>query len=129
MNKQRIQKKNHVTNNQFGFMLGRWTMEEIYLLRRELERYQMDQQGLPLVFIDLMKEMINSQKKFIRKQQIKGLKLSLFKLSRLCMREGDLDQCFHKYWKDFHYNMIALGFKPNTYFYTLVLNIFMKHIQ
>lgn len=36
---QRLRKKTRVIENQFGFMLGRSTMEAIYLLRRVMEQY------------------------------------------------------------------------------------------
>ena len=36
-------------------MPGRSTMEAIYLLRRVMEQYRMDQQDLHLIFIDLEK--------------------------------------------------------------------------
>ena len=36
----RLRLKTTISENQFGFMLGRSTMEAIYLLRRLLERYR-----------------------------------------------------------------------------------------
>ncbi|RZB79100.1 DnaJ-like subfamily C member 7 isoform B [Glycine soja] len=38
----RLRKETQVTENQFGFMPGRSTMEAIYLLRRVMEQYRMD---------------------------------------------------------------------------------------
>ncbi|KAH1266713.1 LINE-1 retrotransposable element ORF2 protein [Glycine max] len=51
----RLRKETQVTENQFGFMPGRSTMEAIYLLRRVMEQYRMNQQDLHLIFIDLEK--------------------------------------------------------------------------
>ena len=44
-----------VSENQFGFMPGRSTMEEIYLLRRVIEKYRENKRDIHIAFIDLEK--------------------------------------------------------------------------
>jgi hypothetical protein len=45
----------HITMNQFGFILGRSTMEAIFLIRQVMERYKDQKKDLHMVFIDLEK--------------------------------------------------------------------------
>jgi predicted phosphoadenosine phosphosulfate sulfurtransferase len=45
----------NVTENQFGFISGKSTMEEIFLIRQLMERYKKQKKDLYIVFIDLEK--------------------------------------------------------------------------
>ena len=51
----RLRRVTSVTQNQFGFMLGRSTMEAIFLIQQLMERYREQKKNLHMVFIDLEK--------------------------------------------------------------------------
>ena len=51
----RLRGMTRVTMNQFGFMLGRSTIEAIFLIRHVMERYREQKKDLHMIFIDLEK--------------------------------------------------------------------------
>jgi Reverse transcriptase (RNA-dependent DNA polymerase) len=50
-----LRKLTTVFKNQFGFMLGRSTMEAIFLIRQVMERHWEQNKDLHMIFIDLEK--------------------------------------------------------------------------
>jgi Reverse transcriptase (RNA-dependent DNA polymerase) len=54
----RLRKLTTISTNQFGFMLGRSTMEAIFLIRQLMERHREQKKDLHIIFIDLEKRMI-----------------------------------------------------------------------
>ena len=52
---QRLRKSVKISDNQFGFMPGRSTMEAIYIMRQMMEHYRDRKKDLHMVFIDLEK--------------------------------------------------------------------------
>jgi hypothetical protein len=53
--KHRLRGVTNVTENQFGFMLGRSTMETVFLIRQLMERYREQKKDMHMIFIDLEK--------------------------------------------------------------------------
>ncbi|KAI0494832.1 hypothetical protein KFK09_024975 [Dendrobium nobile] len=51
----RLRRDTEVSQNQFGFMPGRSTMEAIHLLRGLMEKYRETKENLHMIFIDLEK--------------------------------------------------------------------------
>nr|GEX92095.1 hypothetical protein [Tanacetum cinerariifolium] len=51
----RLRRETEVSENQFGFMLGRSTMEAIHIIRSLMEKYKERQKDLHLAFLDLEK--------------------------------------------------------------------------
>jgi hypothetical protein len=51
----RLRGVTNVTKNQFGFMLGRSTIEAIFLIRQLMERCKEQRKDLHMIFIDLEK--------------------------------------------------------------------------
>jgi Reverse transcriptase (RNA-dependent DNA polymerase) len=50
-----LRKLTTVSKNQFGFILGRFTIDVIFLIRQFMERYQKQKKNLYMIFIDLEK--------------------------------------------------------------------------
>jgi hypothetical protein len=53
--KHRLRGVTNVTENQFGFMSGRSTMETIFLIRQLMKRCREQKKDMHMIFIDLEK--------------------------------------------------------------------------
>ncbi|KAL5157229.1 Secretory carrier-associated membrane protein 3 [Glycine soja] len=128
----RLRKETQVTENQFGFMPGRSTMEAIYLLRRVMEQYRMDQQDLYLIFIDLEKaydrvprEILWKalEKKGVRVAYIRAIQDMYDRVSTSVRTQGGESDDFP----------ITIGLHQGStlspYLFTLILDVLTEQIQ
>ncbi|KAL5153826.1 LINE-1 retrotransposable element ORF2 protein [Glycine soja] len=128
----RLRKETQVTENQFGFMPGRSTMEAIYLLRRVMEQYRMAQQDLHLIFIDLEKaydrvprEILWKalEKKGVRVAYIQAIQDMYDRVSTSVRTQGGESDDFP----------IAIGLHQGStlspYLFTLILDVLTELIQ
>ncbi|KAL5183942.1 LINE-1 retrotransposable element ORF2 protein [Glycine soja] len=129
---QRLRKETQVTENQFGFMPGRSTMEAIYLLRRVMEQYRMAQQDLHLIFIDLEKaydrvprEILWKalEKKGVRVAYIRAIQDMYDRVSTSVRTQGGESDDFP----------ITIGLHQGStlspYLFTLILDVLTEQIQ
>ncbi|RZB84080.1 LINE-1 reverse transcriptase-like [Glycine soja] len=128
----RLRKETQVTENQFGFMPGRSTMEAIYLLRRVMEQYRMAQQDLHLIFIDLEKaydrvprEILWKalEKKGVRVTYIRAIQDMYDRVSTSVRTQGGESDDFP----------ITIGLHQGStlspYLFTLILDVLTEQIQ
>ncbi|KAL5131500.1 LINE-1 retrotransposable element ORF2 protein [Glycine soja] len=128
----RLRKETQVTENQFGFMPGRSTMEAIYLLRRVMEQYRMAQQDLHLIFIDLEKaydrvprEILWKalEKKGVRVAYIRAIQDMYDRVSTSVRTQGGEPDDFP----------ITIGLHQGStlspYLFTLILDVLTEQIQ
>ncbi|KAL5194661.1 Protein transport protein Sec24-like [Glycine soja] len=128
----RLRKETQVTENQFGFMPGRSTMEAIYLLRRVMEQYRMDQQDLHLIFIDLEKaydrvprEILWKalEKKGVRVAYIRAIQDMYDRVSTSVRTQGGESD-------DFPITIgLYQGSTLSPYLFTLILDVLTEQIQ
>ncbi|KAH1218442.1 LINE-1 retrotransposable element ORF2 protein [Glycine max] len=128
----RLRNETQVTENQFGFMPGRSTMEAIYLLRRVMEQYRMAQQDLHLIFIDLEKaydrvprEILWKalEKKGVRVAYIRAIQDMYDRVSTSVRTQGGESDDFP----------ITIGLHQGStlspYLFTLILDVLTEQIQ
>ena len=128
----RLRQETHISENQFGFMPGRSTMEAIYLMRGVMERYRKKQKDLHMVFIDLEKaydrvprEVLWKalKKKGVRVAYIRAIK-DMYERVTTCMRmDGGVTE-------DFPVTVgLHQGSTLSPYLFTLILDVLSGHIQ
>ncbi|KAH1220391.1 LINE-1 retrotransposable element ORF2 protein [Glycine max] len=128
----RLRKETQVTENQFDFMPGRSTMKAIYLLRRVMEQYRIDQQDLHLIFIDLEKaydivprEILWKalEKKGVRVAYIRAIQDMYDRVSTSVRTQGGESDDFP----------ITIGLHQGStlspYLFTLILDVLTEQIQ
>ncbi|KAL5133996.1 LINE-1 retrotransposable element ORF2 protein [Glycine soja] len=128
----RLRKETQVTENQFGFMPGRSTMEAIYLLRRVMEQYRMAQQDLHLIFIDLEKAYDRVPREILWKAlEKKGVRVAYIRAiqdmydrvsTSVRTQDGESD--------DFPITIgLHQGSTLSPYLFTLILDVLTEQIQ
>ena len=128
----RLRRGTKVTQNQFGFMPGRSTMEAIFLIRQLMERYREQKKDLHMVFIDLEKAYDKVPRNVLwwalEKQKVPTKYINLikdmYKDAMTCVRTCDGDT------RDFPIKIgLHQGSALSPYLFALVMDEVTRDIQ
>ena len=129
---QRLRKETSISENQFGFMPGRSTMEAIHLLRMLIERYRSKKQDLHMVFKDLEKAYDRVPREILwRVLALKGIKVAYIQAIK-DMYEGAMTYvktpCGVS--QEFPISIgLHQGSALSPYLFAIVMDELTKHIQ
>ncbi|GJS56424.1 retrovirus-related pol polyprotein LINE-1 [Tanacetum coccineum] len=86
----RVRRETEVSENQFGFMPGRSSMEAIHIIRTLMEKYRERQKDLHLAFLDLEKAYDSVPRELIWKTlRDKGTPMKYIKVIQDMLRNGE----------------------------------------